>query len=152
VLPEGKNATGLKWVYRTKYNADGNIQKFKARLVAKGYAQQEGVHFDETFSHVARFETVRVFLVLAAQLKWSVYQFDVKSAFLNVELKQEEYVAQPEGYVAKGEEEKVYRLKKALYGLKHALRAWYSKINSYFQEIRFEKSENEPTLLCQKER
>ena len=82
-LPEGENVIGLKWVYCTKYNADGTIQKYKARLVAKGYSQQQGVDFKETFSPVSRFETVRAFLALVVQFKWHVFQFDVKSAFLN---------------------------------------------------------------------
>ena len=71
-LPEEKNVIGLKWVCRSKYHANGKIQNFKARLVAKGHAQQEGVDFDETLSHVAHFETVRVFLALAVQLEWPV--------------------------------------------------------------------------------
>ncbi|KAJ9542648.1 hypothetical protein OSB04_029154 [Centaurea solstitialis] len=149
-LPEGKNVTKLKWVYHTKYRADGTIQKHKARLVAKGYAQEEGVDFGETFSPVARFETVRTFLALAAQLQWPVYQLDVKSAFLNGELEEEVYVAQPEGYAVNGCEDKVYKLKKALYGLKQAPRAWYSKIDSYFLENGFERSKNEPTLYVKK--
>ena len=85
-FPERKNAIGLEWVFRTKYNAHGAVHKYKARLVIKGYAQQQGVDFDEMFSHVARFETVKIFLALAAQFKWLVFQFDVKSAFLNEEL------------------------------------------------------------------
>ena len=80
-LPEGKKAIGLKWVFRTKYHADGSIQIHKARLVAKNYSQQQGIDFDETFSPDARFETVRTFLALAANLNWPVFQFDVKSAF-----------------------------------------------------------------------
>lgn len=82
-LPEGKNAISLKWVFKTKYCAEGNVQKYKARLVAKGYAQQHGIDFKETFSPIACFETVRIVLSLAAQLCWPIYQFDVKSAFLN---------------------------------------------------------------------
>lgn len=119
-LPEGNNVIGLKWVYCTKYNPDGSIQKNKARLVARGYAQQQGSDFDETFSPIARFEMVRTLLALVAQLSWSIYQFDVKLAFLNGKLEKEVYVAQPKGFVVSGQEIKVYRLKKAIYGLKQA--------------------------------
>ncbi|PHU21402.1 Retrovirus-related Pol polyprotein from transposon TNT 1-94 [Capsicum chinense] len=122
-LLEGKKAIGLKWVFRTKYHADGSIQKHKARLVAKGYSQQQGIDFNETFSHVARFETVTTFLALAGKLNWPVYQFDVKSSFLYGDLEEEVYVSQPEGFVVNGKEDKFYRLKKALYGLKQAPRA-----------------------------
>ncbi|CAH9081524.1 unnamed protein product [Cuscuta europaea] len=150
-LPQGKNAIGLKWVFRNKYNPDGSISKHKARLVVKGYAQQEGVDYEETFSPVARFETVRVVLALAAQWKLPVYQLDVKSAFLNGELLEEVFVEQPEGFVKKGEERKVYKLKKALYALKQAPRAWYNKIDSFFLSKGFNKSENEPTLYVKKQ-
>ena len=118
--PKGKDIIGLKWVYKTKYNEDGSIQKHKARLVAKGYSQQPGVDFNETFAPVARIETIRRVLAIFAQLELNVYQMDVKSAFLNGELKEEVYVEQPRGYEVKGKEEKVYRLNKALYGLKQA--------------------------------
>ncbi|KAA0059765.1 integrase [Cucumis melo var. makuwa] len=126
-LPEGKNAIGLKWVYKSKFIVNGSLEKHKARLVAKGYAQQHGIDFEETFSPVARFETVRIVLALAAQQQWPVYQFDVKSAFLNGELEEEFCVEQPEGFVKKDSEEKVYKLTKALYGLKQAPRACSSK-------------------------
>ncbi|KAE8726088.1 Detected protein of unknown function [Hibiscus syriacus] len=121
-LPEGKNAIGLKWIYKTKYNSDGSFQKHKARLVEKGYAQQV-IDFDDTFSPVARFETVRTFLVLATQIQWTVYQLDVKTAFLNGYFIEELYVMQPEGFIIQGMEDKVYILRKALYGLKQAPRA-----------------------------
>lgn len=117
-LPSRKRAIALKWVFKTKLKADGTIQKYKARIVAKGYTQEYGVDFEDTFSPVARFETIQVIMSLAAQKEWPIYQFDVKSAFLNGLLQEEVYVLQPSGFEIKGEEEKVYKLHKALYGLK----------------------------------
>ncbi|KAL0539376.1 hypothetical protein IC582_023587 [Cucumis melo] len=149
-LSEEKNAIGLKWVYKTKFATYGSLEKHKARLVAKGYAQQHGIDFKEIFSPVARFETVKIVLALAAQQQWSIYQFDVKSAFLNGELQEEVYVERPEGFVKKDSEEKVYKLTKALYGLKQASRTWYSKIDGYFQQNGSKRSGNEPTLYVKK--
>lgn len=150
-LPNGKNVVGLKWIFKTKYHADGSVQKHKERLVAKGYSQQQGIDYEEIFSPVARFETIRLIFALAAQLKWPLYQLDVKSAFLNGELEEGVYVAQPQGFEISGQEGKVYQLKKALYGLKQAPHAWYSKINSYFVQNGFERSESEPTLYLRKQ-
>ena len=101
-LPEGKEAIGLKWVYKTKFNEDGSVQKHKARLVAKGYSQKPGVDFAETFAPVARMETIRAVLAIAAQKELEVFQLDVKSAFLNGVLEEEVYVEQPQGFVIKG--------------------------------------------------
>ncbi|KAD7117108.1 hypothetical protein E3N88_04376 [Mikania micrantha] len=98
-LPNGQKAIGLKWVFKTKRDANGNIIKHKARLVAKGYVQQHGIDFDEVFAPVARIETVRLILALAAYNSWEVHHLDVKSAFLHGELKEEVYVTQPEGFV-----------------------------------------------------
>ena len=149
-LPEGRNIIGLKWIFKTKLNADGSINRCKARLVAKGYAQVEGIDYEETFSPVARFETIRVVLALAAQWKLQVFQLDVKSAFLNGDLQEEVYVDQPQGFTKKGEEHKVFKLHKALYGLKQAPRAWYGKIDSFFAQNNFTRSENEPTLYVKR--
>eukprot|EP00253_Pinus_taeda_P007475 PITA_07475 len=88
--PTEKEVIGVKWLYKTKYAADGSIQRHKARLVAKGYAQQLGIDYNETYAPVARFDTIKTILAFTAQYKWLVYQFDVKSAFLNGDLK--EYV------------------------------------------------------------
>jgi hypothetical protein len=85
----------VKWIYKVKYNVDGSVQRNKARLVAKGYPQQPRVDFHETFAPVARLDTVRALISLAAQKGWLLYQLDVKSAFLNGELKEEVYVEQP---------------------------------------------------------
>eukprot|EP00253_Pinus_taeda_P034533 PITA_34533 len=145
-LPEGKDAIGVKWVYKTKSNVEGKIDRHKARLVVKGYKQQQGRDYDETFALVARMETVRTVFSIATQHKWKIYQMDVKSAFLNGVLKEEVYVEQPPGYEVDGEEQKVCRLKKALYGLKQDPRAWYNRIDAYLIENGFDKCDGEPTL------
>ena len=150
-LPEGKNVISLKWIFKTKFLPDGSIQKYKARLVARGFLQQQGIDFEETFAPVARFETVRLILALAAHKQWKIFQFDVKSAFLNGDLEEEVYVCQPPGFENMEEENKVYRLRKALYGLKQAPRAWYSKIDNFFHENGFERSQHEPTLYVKKQ-
>ncbi|XP_074297950.1 uncharacterized protein LOC141628752 [Silene latifolia] len=116
--PKHKDVVGVKWVYRTKLNLDGSIQKFKARLVVKGYSQQYGTDYTETFAPIARHDTIRILIALAAQHKWNIFQMDVKSAFLNGYLQEEIYVEQPDGFVIDGKENQVYKLKKALYGLK----------------------------------
>jgi hypothetical protein len=136
-LPSDHKAIGLKWVYKVKKDPEGNITKYKARLVAKGYAQREGVDFDEVFAPVARIETVRLLLALAAQNGWQVHHMDVKSAFLNGDLKEEVYVQQPPGFVVKGSSGKVLKLKKALYGLRQAPRAWNAKLDSELLKLGF---------------
>lgn len=146
-LPAGSKSIGVKWIYKTKYNEKGEIEKHKTRLVAKGYAQQHGIDFTEVFAPVARWDTIRTILAVAAIRGWSVFQLDVKSAFLHGEIGETVYVDQPLGYQKKGEEDKVYKLKKALYGLKQAPRAWYSKIESYFLKEEFTKCPSEHTLF-----
>ena len=94
-LPNEHRAIGLKWVYKLKRNPDGEIVRYKARLVAKGFVQKYGVDFDEVFAPVARLETVRVLITIAAQESWEIHHMDVKSAFLNGDLKEEVYVELP---------------------------------------------------------
>ena len=144
--PSNKNVIGVKWVYRTKLNSDGSVNKHKARLVVKGYSQQYGIDFSETFAPVARYDTIRLLIALAAQKGWKIYQLDVKSAFLNGYLKEQIFIEQPKGYVIIGNEDKVYLLRKALYGLKQAPRAWYSRIDDYLSKLGFNRSISEPTL------
>jgi len=144
--PEDRKIIGVKWVFRTKLNADCSINKYKARLLVKGYAQIFGVDYSDTFAPVSRLDTIRLVLAVAAQKGWKVFQLDVKSAFLNGVLQEEIYVEQPEGFVVQGKEDKVYLLKKALYGLKQAPRAWYSRINDHLLNIGFEKSLSVSTL------
>lgn len=122
-LPKNHQIIGLKWVFKVKRDLDGSIVKYKARLVAKGYAQKEGVDYEEVFTSVARMETVKVLLALAAHGNWEIYHMDVKSAFLNGALLEEVYVKQPPGFINKECAGKVFKLNKALYGLKQAPRA-----------------------------
>ncbi|GAU13002.1 hypothetical protein TSUD_173010 [Trifolium subterraneum] len=134
----------------TKFNENGEVDKHKARLVAKGYTQQHGIDFNEVFAPVARWDTIRTILAIAASKGWIVYQLDVKSAFLHGDLVENVYVDQPPGY--NKEIGKVYKLRKALYGLKQAPRAWYSKIESYFNQEKFEKCPHEHTLFVKQDK
>jgi hypothetical protein len=116
--PGSHHPITLKWVFKLKKDELGAVIKHKARLVARGFVQQEGINYDDAFAPVAHMESVRVLLALAAQEGWQVHHMDVKFAFLNGDLKEEVYVRQPPGYAVTGEEGKVYRLCKALYGLR----------------------------------
>jgi transposase InsO family protein len=142
-LPHGHRAIGLKWVYKLKRDEQGAIVRYKARLVAKGYVQRQGVDFDEVFAPVARLESVRLLLVVAVHQGWQVHHMDVKSAFLNGELLEEVYVSQPPGFVDDNHKNKVYRLHKALYGLRQAPRAWNAKLDSSLLSLGFHRSSSE---------
>jgi hypothetical protein len=139
-LPAGQKAIGLKWVYKVKRDPEGKIVKHKARLVAKGYSQRQGVDFEEVFAPVARMETVRLLLAMAAHCGWEVHHMDVKSAFLNGDLAEEVYVSQPPGYIAIGKEQQVLKLSKALYGMRQAPRAWYAKLHDTLDKLGFTRS------------
>lgn len=111
--------------------------RYKARIVVKGFSQIEGIDFDEIFSPVVRFETVRLVLALCALEDWHITGLDVKNAFLYGELDEEIYMEQPQGFKAKGQEHKVWRLKKALYGLKQAALAWWKALSESMEVLGF---------------
>ena len=96
---EGMNIIGTKWVYKNKTDEQGGIIINKSRRVAQGYTKIEGIDFDETFSHVARLESIRLLLRVWCHLRFNLYQMDVKSAFLNGYLNEENHVKQPKGFV-----------------------------------------------------
>jgi len=149
--PPNCKIVGVKWIFKTKLKETGEIDKFKARLVAKGYTQEEGIDYREIFAPVARLETIRTVVALAAIRRWTIYQLDIKSAFLHGAINEDVYIEQPPGYVSQGREHKVYKLKKALYGLKQAPRAWYSKLESFLAINKFLKCPHEHTLFIKKE-
>ena len=134
-LPPERKAIGCKWVFKIKYNAAGDVDRYKARLVAKGFSQTQGVDFNETFAPVAKFNSIRILLALAAQRDLEAHQMDVKTAFLNGDLEEDIYMHQPEGFIEAGQENKVCKLQRSLYGLKQAGRSWYLKIDSCFSDL-----------------
>ncbi|GKC65410.1 retrovirus-related pol polyprotein from transposon TNT 1-94 [Tanacetum coccineum] len=131
---------------KLKLDAYGDVLKNKTRLVAKGYRQEEGIDFEESFAPVARIEAIRIFIANAASKNMTIYQMDVKTTFLNGELKEEVYVCQPEGFVDPDHLTHVYRLKKALYGLKQAPRAWYDTLSWFLLDNKFFKDADHECL------
>ncbi|GJT88610.1 retrovirus-related pol polyprotein from transposon TNT 1-94 [Tanacetum coccineum] len=146
----GCSSTPLKWIYKVKLDEYGDVLKNKARLVAKGYQQEEGIDFEESITPVPRIEAIRIFIANAASKNMTIYQMDVKTTFLNGELKEEVYVSQPEGFVDPDHPTHVYRLKKALYGLKQAPRAWYDTLSRFLLDNKFSKGAVDPTLFTRK--
>jgi hypothetical protein len=130
-------------VYKVKRDEKGNIVKYKASLVAKGFVQQPGVDFEEVFAPVARLESMRVVLAIAAHFGWGIHHMDVKSAFLNGELQEEVYVHQPPGFIDDKHKNRVMRLHKTLYGLHQAPRAWNHKLDAELLGLGFTRCVDE---------
>ena len=131
--PEVKSVVTSRWLYKIKHAVDGNIEKFKARFVARGFSQINGVDYNETFTLVAQYTSTRSLISIVAEMGWQIHQTDVKTAFANRIIEEEVYVEQPQGFEVLGRETHVCRLRRALYRLKQALRAWYSRIDTYLQ-------------------
>ena len=145
-LPQGRKPLKCKWVYKKKFGADGKLIKHKARLVAKGFSQKYGLDYTETFSPVARFESVRTIMATAVQYDLQIHQLDVQTAFLNGELEEDVYMEQPQGFEIQGKENLVCHLRKSIYGLKQSPRCWNSALNSHLQHLGFVKSSSDPCV------
>src|ERR1041384_5866103 len=145
--PRIHNVIGTKWIFRNKLDEDGQVIRNKAHLIAQGYTQVEGVDFGETFAPVARLESIRITLAFASHHNIKLYQMDVKSAFLNGNIEEEVYVAQPPGFEDSENPDMVYKLKKALYGLKQAPRAWYDTLRDFLISKGFKSGFLDPTLF-----
>jgi hypothetical protein len=150
-LPRGKKTVGCKWVFSIKHKADGSIERYKARLVAKGYTQTYGVDYQETFSPVAKLNTVRVLLSLAVNLDWPLHQFDVKNAFLHGDLEEEVYMDIPPGYSVTTGTNEVCKLQRALYGLKQSPRAWFGRFSLAMKKYGFKQSDSDHTLFLKRQ-
>ncbi|GJV29984.1 putative ribonuclease H-like domain-containing protein [Tanacetum coccineum] len=146
-LPKGHRAIGTKWVYRNKKDERGIVVGNKARLVAQGHTQEEGIDYDEVFAPVARIEAIRIFLAYASYMGFTVYQMDVKSDFLYVQIEEEVYVCQPPGFEDPDHPDKVYKVVKALYGLHQAPRAWYDTLATYLLSNGFQRGQIDQTLF-----
>nr|GEU44048.1 hypothetical protein [Tanacetum cinerariifolium] len=140
----------LKWIYKVKLDKLGGILKNKARLVARGYRQEEGIDFEESFAPVARLEAIQIFLAYAAHKNMVVYHMDVKTAFLNGNVREKVYVSQSDGFVDQDNPNHLYKLKKALYGLKQAPCAWYDMLSSFLISQDFSKGLVDPTLFIRR--
>jgi len=135
-----------KWVFKRKLGADGSPTSYKARLVAQGFSQRPGVDYDETFSPVVRFESVRSIFAIAAQHDLTIHHMDFTSAFLNGELKEDLYVSQPEGFIVPGQEQMVCRLHKSLYGLKQSPKCWNSSLDSFLLDLGYNKLDGDSCI------
>nr|GEU76001.1 putative ribonuclease H-like domain-containing protein [Tanacetum cinerariifolium] len=150
--PLCKNVINMKWLCKNKRDEENTVIRNKSHLVANGYAQKEGVDFEESFALVPRLEDVWLFIAYAARKSFTVYQMDIKIAFLYSPLKEEVYVNQPDGFVDPYHLDKVYRLKKALYGLKQAPRVWYDELSNFLVSKGFSKGSIDPTMFITKHR
>nr|GEX51821.1 retrovirus-related Pol polyprotein from transposon TNT 1-94 [Tanacetum cinerariifolium] len=136
--PDKVMSIKLKWIYKVKMDKFAEVLKNKARPVAQGF-RQECIDFKESFAMVPRLEAIRIFVANFAHKNMTIFPMDVKTEFLNGKLKEEVYVSQSEGFVDQDNPLHLYKLKKALYDLKQAPRAWYDMLSSFLISQHFTK-------------
>ena len=146
-LPAGRKPISCKWVFKVKHDDTGKVERFKGRLGAKGFLQKYGIDYDETFSPVVRFSSIRALLAFGVSRQILIHQMEVVTAFLNGTLDEEIYMQQPEGYVEPGKEELVCRLKKSLYGLKQSPRCWNNDFKEFMLSLGFVQSVADPCVF-----
>nr|GEW07257.1 hypothetical protein [Tanacetum cinerariifolium] len=144
------NAAASSSSQNNKHDEEQTVFRNKSRLVVRGYRQEEGIDFEESFALVARMEATRIFLAYAAHKSFTVFQMDVKTAFLHGSLKEDMYVCQLEGFIDVNHPSHIYKLKKALYGLKQAPRAWYDELSLFLLQNHFFKGTIDPTLFIRR--
>ena len=144
--PEDVRPIGCKWIFKRKRDIDVKVETFKARLVVKGYTQKEGVDYEETFSPVAMLKSIRILFSIATFLDYEIWKMDVKTDFLNGYLEESIYMMQPKGFMAKGQQKKVCKLLKSIYGLKQASRSWNLRFDETIKIYGFEQNVDEPCV------
>nr|GEZ00076.1 retrovirus-related Pol polyprotein from transposon TNT 1-94 [Tanacetum cinerariifolium] len=149
-VPDNILPLTLKWLFKNKHDKEQTVIRNKSRFVVRGYRQEEGIDFEESFALVARMEAIRIFLAYAAHKSFTVFQMDVKTAFLHGSLKEDVYVCQPEGFIDADHPSHVYKLKKALYGFKQASRAWYDELSTFLLQNHFFKGTIDSTLFIRR--
>ncbi|KAK8957861.1 hypothetical protein KSP39_PZI000571 [Platanthera zijinensis] len=140
---EGVKPIENKWIFKRKIDMDGNLTIYKARLVAKGFRQIQGVDYEETFSPVVMFKSIRILLAIAAYYDYEIWQMDVKTAFLNGDLEEDVYMTQPECFIDPKNANKICKLQRSIYGLKQASRSWNKRFDNEIKELNFIQCEKE---------
>jgi len=149
-LSQDKRALKNKWVFKLKPEENNSQPRYKAQLVVKDFGQKKGIDFEEIFSPVVKMPSIRVVLGLITSLNLEIEQLDVKTTFLHGDLEEEIYMVQPEGFVVKGKENFVCRLRKNLYGLKLAPRQWYRKFDSFMMDHGYDKTSSDHCVFVKK--
>ncbi|UYV77695.1 K02A2.6-like, partial [Cordylochernes scorpioides] len=145
-LPKGIKPLKCRWVLNKKINAVDGTTRYKARLVAKGFTQRRGIDYNEVYTPVSSFETIRLLSAIATEKDWFIDQFDVKSAYLHGTLNETIYMEQPECFKKPGEENLFCKLKKSIYGLKQSGRCWNKFLNKQLHEIGFQRNPIDPSI------
>ena len=149
-IPPGNKLIGYKRIFKRKLKDDGSIDKYKARLVAKGYIQKEGLDYFDTYSPVSRITSIRMLIAIASLKNMEIDYMDVKTTFLNGELDEEIYMEQTEGFVVQGQENKVCKLLKSLYGIKQASKQWHEKFDPTMLSHGFKINESNKCVYIKK--
>ena len=150
--PKDTHVIGTRWIFKNKTDENDEIVRNKSRLEAQGYTQVEGIDFDESFTPVARLESIQILLSIACIINFKLYQMGMKSAFLNGFLNEEVFVEQPKGFQDPHFPDHVFRLKKTLYGLKQASKAWYDRLTTYLLDHGFKRGQADRTLFVKRDK
>jgi hypothetical protein len=144
--PKDKSLVSSKWIYKIKHAADESVEKFKEIFVARAFTQKQEIDYEETFSPVSRYTSIRTIIALASILGWKLHHMDVKTTFLNGNIEQVVFVEQLDGFALHKKGTHVCKLRKALYGLKQAPRVWYDRIDGFPKSPGFQKSDDDENV------